>query len=43
MGLQMIHIEPKDGGTIDNMFYLKVLDFITDNYDESEHKIIGKA
>ena len=43
MGLQMIHIEPKDGGTIDNMFYLKVLDFITDNYDESEHKIRGKA
>ena len=43
MGLQMIHIEPKDGRNVDNMFYLKVLDFITDNYDESEHKIIGKA
>ena len=43
MGLQLIHIEPKDGGNVDNMFYLKVLDFIVDNYDESEFKIIGKA
>jgi hypothetical protein len=43
MGLQLIHIEPKDGGDVNNMFYLKVLDFIADNYDESEHKIIGKA
>ena len=43
MGLQMLHIEPKDGGKVDSNFYIKVLDFITDNYDESEHKIIGKA
>ena len=43
MGLPMLHIEPKDGGKVDNNFYLRVLDFITDNYDESEHKVLGKA
>ena len=43
MGLQMLHIEPKDDGIVDCYFYLNVLDFITENYDESEHKVLDKA